>query len=66
VYSGFLFPMKTFKEFNIYPDNEYPMMAKAVFIDGVYSGVKLMFKAGRSSYIHFINDAGLEAERLFL
>jgi len=42
------------------------MMAKAVFIDGVYSGVKLMFKAGRSSYIHFINDAGLEAERLFL
>lgn len=58
--------MKTEKIFNIYPDNEEPFWAKAIFIDDVYTSVKLLFKAGRSSYTHFINDAGLEAERLFL
>lgn len=58
--------MKTEKEFEVYPDSETKIMAKAIFIDGVYQAVKLITKVGRSHYNHFINDAGKTAEELFL
>lgn len=56
--------MKTYITFPVYEESN--IMAKAMFIDGVYSGVKLITKVGRGYYYSVLNDAGLEAERRFL
>lgn len=53
--------MKTEIEFEVYPN----LKAKAIFIDGVYSGVKLVTKVPRGYYYSFLNDAGKMAEGMF-
>lgn len=58
--------MKTEKVFTIYPENENQLLAKAVFVDGILTKVKLMFKCPRGFYNSIWQDAALEAEKLYL
>lgn len=53
--------MKTSVIFNVYEH----IQAKAFFVNGLLVDVKLITKVPRGYYNHFLNDAGLEAERLF-
>lgn len=53
--------MKTEIEFKVYEN----VKAKAVFIDGVYSGCRLITKVPRGYYYSFLNDAGKMAEEMY-
>ena len=53
--------MKTYKVFEVYEN----LKAKAIFIDGIYSGIKLITKVPRGYYYSFLNDAGKMAEELY-
>lgn len=53
--------METEIVFEVYEN----LKAKALFIDGIYTGVKLITKVPRGYYYSFLNDAGKMAEEMF-